>query len=139
MPNAYATATEVVARFPVIRGVLDVAESATVTSNAKLLSGINAANEIVDGILRDRYTLPLATVPDFLVHVACAITVQMVRMQRPDIWRVPEDRDILNALKEQLRDVSLDATLAVPPERFELSGSTTETGNASEREWVENF
>ena len=89
----YATVAICVARAEVrIRGLVNLADSDDLTTNAAFIGAIAAANQLIDSYVGQRYSLPLATPPDHLVSMAVDLVIWELSKRRPDTFGGDADR-----------------------------------------------
>src|SRR5690606_10078485 len=104
-----------------------------------LLAAVETANGIVDGILRDRYKLPLNEVPGSVVEAATHIVEYTLCSWRDSILDSKTENKYRAAI-DFLRTIALDATIVGGPALMDVgTGASNSIGAASTQEWFETF
>jgi phage gp36-like protein len=150
MPNIYVTPAQMLTDLGTqLYGMLELVDGdSSYATSTRLLAAIESANDLIDAYLRDRYSLPLASVPALLRSHACALARWGLLAARPEAVQLDgidrKLRDDAEAFLKSLAngttrlDVSSAGAIAGGAELVQLR-STSEREGATSPSWVETF
>lgn len=114
----YCTQAELVDRYgePFLVQLTDRAETATGTIDADVVTrAISEADDLIDGYVKGRYTLPFDTTPDLVSTISARLAIYNLHVYEPSEKILREYKDAITTLEKIAKGIiQLDAAGETP-------------------------